>query len=178
MTRTLDQILKDQNSRLRLSLTVFCSLLIAAVVLMIAKQVMGWVFLCMMLLMGAALFMRVKRYREETAKLGDREAFSRQMAGADTLQLESFGLTLTREAALLERPYLQVYRLEEMARFEVGLAGDAKKVLFLTDRERARHPIAETAKGDAKQVDFDRAYNWVRDWFHQRDKRESEVEKA
>ena len=78
MTRTLDQILQDQRNRQRLSLTVLAALLVAAVVLVIAKQVMGWVFLVMTLLLGAALFLRRRNYQQAMEKLGDQEAFSRQ----------------------------------------------------------------------------------------------------
>jgi|GEM_PF-267909 hypothetical protein len=174
MSKTPDQILQEQKSRQRLNLTVLAALSVAAVVLVFAKQVMGWVFLVMALLMGAAMFLRLRNYRQALEKLGDRDAFARQIREADSLQLEAFGLTLTKDFAVLERPSFQVYRLEEMAKFEVGLAGDAKKVLFLTDRQGERHAIAETAKGDDNQSAFDRAYRWVRDYFHTRTQTERE----
>ena len=66
---------------------------------------------------------------------------------------------------LTEKPVLQVFLLHEMSKFEVGLAGDVQKVLFLTDRDGKRHPIAETRKEDDHQADFDRAYQQIRSIF-------------
>ena len=70
-------------------------------------------------------------------------------------------------------PYLQIFRLEEMEKFEVGLQGDVRKALFLTDRGGIRHKIAETQKGDALQEEFDRAYNAVREYFSSRSSAEA-----
>ena len=53
-------------------------------------------------------------------------------------------------------------------KFEVGLQGDIRKVLFLTDKSGKRHKIAETQKGDALQEEFDKAYEAVRAHFNNR----------
>ena len=59
-----------------------------------------------------------------------------------------------------------VLPLDDMEKFEVGLQGDIRKVLFLTDKSGKRHKIAETQKGDALQEEFDKAYEAVRAHFN------------
>ena len=54
----------------------------------------------------------------------------------------------------------------DMEKFEVGLQGNIRKVLFLTDKSGKRHKIAETQKGDALQEEFDKAYEAVRAHFN------------
>ena len=166
MTRGLDQILKDQKSRLRVSMTVCASLLVAAAVLLIAKQGMGWVFLCMAAVMAAALFLQQRRFREELAKIANREALEKELSRGGGRYWEAFSLVLTADYAILERPSLQIYPLAQMDKFEVGLAGEARKVLFLTDRSGTRHPIAETRRGEAAEQAFDEVYGRIRDRFH------------
>ena len=52
-----------------------------------------------------------------------------------------------------------------MKKFEVGIAGDKKKTLFLTDKENNRWEIATTLKGDKRQASFDEVYYKVKDIF-------------
>lgn len=165
MENTLDRILSDQKSKGRLSLLIGVSLFAAAAVLLAVGQVMGWVFLGMSAVLGAALWQRVKRNRQELAKLGDPETAKKELRADGTAYYQSFGLTVCRRYCISERPSLQVLPFEEMEKFEVGLAGDARKVLFLTDKNGVRHPVAETVKDDGNQEEFDRAYQQIRTAF-------------
>ena len=139
--------------------------MLAGGVLLVNGQMVGLVFLAMLLIMGGALLMRVRRARAELAKLGDNDQAGKKLDGKEAVYYPPFGLTIGPDFAVLERPTLQVFRLGDMKKFEVGLAGDVRKVLFLTDRDGKRHPIAETRKEDDHQADFDRAYRQIRDIF-------------
>ena len=68
---------------------------------------------------------------------------------------------------MITYPVLKVYRLADMAKFEVGI-GDMQKALFLTDKSGKRNKIAETQKGDGRQEEFDRLYESVRALFKAR----------
>lgn len=165
MNQNLNRILSEQKGKTKLSLLICLSMLAASVLLLVSGQMIGLVFLAMSLIIGAALLVRIRRARAEMSKLGNNDEAGKKLDGAGAVYYPAFGLTIGPDFAVLEKPVLQVFLLHEMSKFEVGLAGDVQKVLFLTDRDGKRHPIAETRKEDDHQADFDRAYQQIRAIF-------------
>ena len=165
MNQNLNRILSEQKGKTKLSLLICLSMLAASVLLLVSGQMIGLVFLAMSLIIGAALLVRIRRARAEMSKLGNNDEAGKKLDGAGAVYYPAFGLTIGPDFAVLEKPALQVFLLHEMSKFEVGLAGDVQKVLFLTDRDGKRHPIAETRKEDDHQADFDRAYQQIRSIF-------------
>lgn len=165
MNQNLNRILSEQKGKTKLSLLICLSMLAASVLLLVSGQMIGLVFLTMSLIIGAALLVRIRRVRAEMSKLGNNDEAGKKLDGAGAVYYPAFGLTIGPDFAVLEKPVLQVFLLHEMSKFEVGLAGDVQKVLFLTDRDGKRHPIAETRKEDDHQADFDRAYQQIRSIF-------------
>lgn len=165
MNQNLNRILSEQKGKTKLSLLICLSTLAASVLLLVSGQMIGLVFLAMSLIIGAALLVRIRRARAEMSKLGNNDEAGKKLDGAGAVYYPAFGLTIGPDFAVLEKPVLQVFLLHEMSKFEVGLAGDVQKVLFLTDRDGKRHPIAETRKEDDHQADFDRAYQQIRSIF-------------
>ena len=165
MEKNLNRILTDQKSKTKLSLLICISLAVASAFLLPSGQAIGWAFLVMAVITGSALAIRIRHNRMELAKLGSMEEAEKKFRDAETVYYEPFGLTVGRDFAVTEQPTLRVYLLSEMGKFEVGLAGEARKVLFLTDRNGERYPIAETRKDRDYQKEFDRAYNQVREIF-------------
>ena len=165
MNQNLNRILAEQKGKTKLSLLICLSMLVASILLLVNGQMIGLVFLAMSLIIGAALLVRIRRARAEMSKLGNNDEAGKKLDGAGAVYYPAFGLTIGPDFAVLEKPVLQVFLLHEMSKFEVGLAGDVQKVLFLTDRDGKRHPIAETRKEDDHQADFDRAYRQIRDIF-------------
>ena len=165
MNKNLNRILSEQKSKTNLSLLICLSMFVASVLLLVNGQMIGLVFLVMSLIIGTALLVRVRRAREELAKLGNNDEAGKKLDAKEAVYYPAFGLTIGPDFAVLEKPTLQVFLLGDMRKFEVGLAGDVRKVLFLTDRDGKRHPIAETRKEDDHQADFDRAYRQIREIF-------------
>lgn len=165
MNQNLNRILSEQKGKTKLSLLICLSTLAASVLLLVSGQMIGLVFLAMSLIIGVALLVRIRRARAEMSKLGNNDEAGKKLDGAGAVYYPAFGLTIGPDFAVLEKPVLQVFLLHEMSKFEVGLAGDVQKVLFLTDRDGKRHPIAETRKEDDHQADFDRAYQQIRSIF-------------
>ena len=165
MNQNLNRILSEQKGKTKLSLLICLYMLAASVLLLVSGQMIGLVFLAMSLIIGAALLVRIRRARAEMSKLGNNDEAGKKLDGAGAVYYPAFGLTIGPDFAVLEKPALQVFLLHEMSKFEVGLAGDVQKVLFLTDRDGKRHPIAETRKEDDHQADFDRAYQQIRAIF-------------
>ena len=59
-----------------------------------------------------------------------------------------------------------------MEKVEVGIQGEVKKVLFLTDWQGKRHEIISAAKGDGMQREFDRVYETLKERLGRRNLRE------
>ena len=168
MEKDLNRILSDQKSKTKLSLLICVSLAVASAFLLPAGQAIGWAFLVMAVITGTALAIRIRRSRTELAKLGSAEEAGKKLKAKGTVYYEPFGLTVGADFAILERPALRVCLFSEMEKFEVGLGGTTYKVLFLTDREGKRHPVAETSRENDHQKEFDRAYGQIRDLFSTR----------
>ena len=154
MEKDLNRILSDQKSKTKLSLLICVSLAVASAFLLPAGQAIGWAFLVMAVITGTALAIRIRRSRTELAKLGSAEEAGKKLKAKGTVYYEPFGLTVGADFAILERPALRVFLFSEMEKFEVGLGGTTHKVLFLTDREGKRHPVAETSRENDHQKDF------------------------
>ena len=56
-----------------------------------------------------------------------------------------------------------IYAFADMEKVEVGIQGEVKKVLFLTDWQGKRHEIISAAKGDGMQREFDRIYKMLKE---------------
>ena len=171
MKKTLDRILQEQKSRTKLSLLICLSLFAVSAVLLLNGQVFGWAFFGMGTVMAAAIWQRLRRNRQELARLGDPGRAEAMIESRDTAYYPSFGLTVSPEFVILEKPVLQICLLSDMEKFEVGLAGDVRKVLFLTDPNGQRHPVAESRKGEDHEEEFDRAYRQIRDIFAKRNQK-------
>ena len=119
-------------------------------------------------LMGISLWAMARKNKEknfsELAQVKSPEDFNKSM-GKSLLEMPEFSLYISDKYVVSELKSLKVYPLKEMKKFEVGIAGDKKKTLFLTDKSNVRWEIASTVKGDKRQEAFDKAYYKVKDIF-------------
>ena len=173
MRHTFPEILNEIKKKTQTSLLICVSMLVAGAILLISGHIVGWLFVCMGAGLAYSLYSKSSRLGKELSHISDMDSFSRQFAAGSSFYSELLGLTITDDYAVITVPYLQIFRLQEMEKFEVGLQGDVRKALFLTDRSGTRHKIAETQKGDALQEEFDRAYNAVRECFADRNSAEA-----
>lgn len=132
------------------------------------KHMVGWLFICVGGILAYSLYNKQKNLRRELSKIGNLDQFCRLYDSSNSIRMELMGLTICGDYAVATLPVLKIFPMSKMEKFEVGLQGDVRKVLFLTDRNGTRHKIAETQKGDALQEEFDRAYEAVRDYFNNR----------
>lgn len=168
MCKSFNDIIADIQNRTRTNCVIFVSMLIAGIILLAFGHMAGWLFVCMGAALGCSLFSKKARLNKELSVITDMDAFCSEFDSAKSIHFDLLGLTLMKEYAVMELPYLQIIPLRDMEKFEVGLQGDVRKSLFLTDRKGVRHMIAETQKGDALQEEFDRAYEAVRAYFTDR----------
>lgn len=169
MRHTFPEIIIDIKTKSKTSLLICAAMLAAGAILLLASHTVGWLFLCMGLVLAYSLYSKRTRMDRELSCIDDMDGFCAQFASDESAYMELLGLTITRDYAVLTLPYLQIFRLADMEKFEVGIQGDIRKALFLTDRAGKRHRIAETQKGDALQEEFDKAYEAVRKYFASRD---------
>ena len=148
---------------------ICASMLIAGIILFASNHNVGWLFLCAGAALAYSLYNKQKVMKSELSKAGDLEAFCREFDSDESTRLELLGLTICGDYAVVTIPSLRIYPMKDMEKFEVGLQGDVRKALFLTDKDGKRCKIAETQKGDALQAEFDKAYETVRDYFSSRD---------
>ena len=167
MLRTFEQILAEQKKKDTTSLSVAGTMLVAGVVLLIARQALGWLFIVLSLIVGGGLYSRRKSFQAELAKAGGAERLKAQLDSPRAQRFDDFFLILTPDIAVITYPVLKVFRLADMTKFEVGI-GEVQKALFLTDQSGRRNKIAETQKGDGRQEAFDRLYEEVRAYFTER----------
>ena len=169
MRHTFPEILNEIKKKTQASLLICVSMIVAGAILLISRHIVGWLFVCMGAGLAYSLYNKNSRLGKELSHITDMDSFTRQFAAGSSFFSELLGLTITEEYAVVTIPYLQIFRLTDMEKFEVGLQGDVRKALFLTDKRGTRHKIAETQKGDALQEEFDRAYETVRAFFTERD---------
>ena len=163
---TSDQILSEQKSKNKTSLTITVVLVAAGVVLLLTKQVIGGLFIVLGGILGAGLFSRTKDIRTQLEKAGGEAGLDSQLAAEETLVFDDLDVIVTPELAIVYRPFFKVYVLKDMEKFEVGIGPEGvQKALFLTSPDGKRSKIAQVQKGDGRQEAFDSLYELVRGYF-------------
>lgn len=118
--------------------------------------------------MGVCMLTVTKKNYEkrklEIGKIKDPSSFDKSMKNS-LMNMPEFSLYLCDQYVVSELHGLNIFVLKDMKKFEVGIAGDKKKTLFLTDKENNRWEIATTLKGDKRQASFDEVYYKVKDIF-------------
>ena len=166
---TSDQILSEQKNKNKTSLTVTVVLIAAGVVLLLAKQWIGGLFIVAGAVLGAGLLSRSRDIKAQLEKAGGEAGLSAQLAAEGTAVFDKLDVILTPELAVVFRPFFKVYELKDMAKFEVGIGPEGvQKALFLTEPDGTRNRIAQVQKGDGRQEAFDALYELVRAYFNGR----------
>ena len=163
---TSGQILSEQRSKNKTSLTITVVLIAAGLVLLCTKQVIGGLFVVAGIILGAGLFSRNKDLKAQLEKAGGEEGLSAQLAAEETAVFDSLDVIVTPELAVVYKPLFKVYVLKDMAKFEVGIGPEGvQKALFLTAPDGTRSKIAQVQNGDGRRETFDELYSVVREYF-------------
>ena len=166
---TVDRIFTEQKNKSKTSLTISAVLIVAGVVLLIAKQLIGGLFVLIGIILALGLLARTKDVKKQLETAGGEESLSFQLAAEQTRDFSDLDVALTPELAVIYRPAFKVYALNSMQKFEVGIGPDGiQKALFLTDTNGTRHKIAQVQKGDGRQESFDALYELVRGYLGSR----------
>ena len=141
---------------------------IALIVVGLATISMRVTTAVLLVLMGFSLIAMARKNNsrniKEIEKIKSPEDFDKSMENS-LLEMREFTLYISDKYTVSELRGLQVFPMRDMKKFEVGIAGDKKKTLFLTDMADERVEIASTVKGDKRQESFDQAYYKVKDIF-------------
>lgn len=159
-----EKLKRKYDRQYKLNLLIGTTLLVVGVITITNKV---FIAVCL-ILMGILLAVMAKknniRNNAETNKITSIEEFNKSMKKS-LLDMPEFSLYISDKYVVSELRGLKVFVLKEMKKFEVGIAGDKKKSLFLTDKNGIRHEIAFTVKGDKRQKSFDQSYFKIKDIF-------------
>ena len=159
-----DKLKNKYERQYKLSMLVGCTLIVVGGIV-IGTQIITSILLG---LMGISLLATARRNHVknlgEIEKIESKDAFNNSMANS-LMDMPEFSLYVSDKYVISELKGLKVYVLKDMKKFEVGIAGDKKKSLFLTDKYGMRHEIAGTVKGDKRQKSFDQVYFKIKDIF-------------
>ena len=163
---TSDQILSEQKSKNKTSLTIALVLLAAGIILLFTKQVIGGLFIVVGAILGAGLLSKAKDMKAQLEKAGGKEGLESQLSAADTVVYDTLDVIMTPDLAVVFRPNFKVFALKDMEKFEVGIGPEGvQKALFLTEPDGTRNKIAQVQNGDGRQEAFDTLYEHVRGLF-------------
>ena len=163
---TSDQILTEQKNKNKTSLTISAVLLIAGIVLLITKQLIGGLFIVVGIILAAGLYTRFSDIKKQLQNAGGEENLDIQLSSENTSFFRDFDLAVTPDLVVIQKPAFKVYVLGKMQKFEVGIGPEGvQKALFLTEMNGTRHKIAQMQKGDGRQEAFDFLYECIRGYF-------------
>ena len=166
---TSDQILSEQKNKSKTSLTISVVLIAAGAVVLLAKQMIGGLFIVIGAILAAGLMSRSRDIKAQLEAAGGKAGLDAQLAAEGTRVYDDLDLAATPKFIIVYRPFFKVYTLENMDKFEVGIGPEGvQKALFLTEADGTRHKIVQVQKGDGRQESFDALYEQVRDYFKTR----------
>ena len=149
--------IQERAKRLQTGMIVWGSLLAVAFICLFSNIV-----ITVILAVGGA-FLAMTNMKGKLDQIEDKEAFFRQLIAPDVAEFPDCHVIIARDYILVFKDDIFIYAFADMEKVEVGIQGEVKKVLFLTDWQGKRHEIISTAKGDGMQGEFDRIYKMLKE---------------
>lgn len=155
--------IQERAKRLQTGMMVWGSLLAVAFICLFSN-----IIITVILAVGGAFLAmtNIKARSELKGKLDqieDKEEFFRQLIAPDVAEFSDCHVIIARDYILVYKDDIFIYAFADMEKVEVGIQGEVKKVLFLTDWQGKRHEIISAAKGDGMQREFDRIYKMLKE---------------
>lgn len=150
--------ISDRAKKVRTGMIVWASLLSLALISLFNNIVIALI----LALVGAVLAVsNVKSQKELKGKLdavSDKDEFFRQLASPDVLTAQDGHVLVAKDYVLTYKTDVSIHYIPDMEKVEVGIQGNAKKFLFLTDSHGKRHEIMSCMKTAEDSVEFDKVY--------------------
>lgn len=159
-----EKIKSKYDRQYRLSIVIGLTLIVMGIVTISSSAFIAICLIVMGISLSAMARKNNVRNNGQLAKITSVEDFNKSM-GKSLLDMPEFSLYISDRYVVSELKGLKVFVLKDMKKFEVGIAGDRKKSLFLTDKAGVRQEIASTVKGDKRQKSFDQVYFKIKDIF-------------
>lgn len=150
--------IEDRAKRIRTSMIVWISLLCVAFISLFNNVIIAVILAAVGIFLAVV---NVKSQRELKGKLDiipDKEEFFRQLVDPDAIEAEDGHILVTKDYVLLYKADVLIYRIADMEKVEVGMQGNARKFLFLTDKQGKRHEIMSSMKKSEDSKEFDKVY--------------------
>lgn len=155
--------IQGRAKKLQTGMIVWGSLLAVALIGMFSDVRVSIVLALVGIALAVTNMRSQKELKSKLDSIRDKEEFFHQLADSDLIEIPEYRLMIAKEYVLIEQSDIYIYQLADMEKVEVGLQGDVKKVLFLTDKNGIRHEIASCVKDDGMQETFDRVYHALRE---------------
>ncbi len=148
--------IEDRAKKVRTGMIVWSSLLCLALISLFHNIVIA------VILVGAALAVsNMKSQKELKGKLdaiSDKEEFFRQLTSPDVQTAQDGHVLVAKDYVLTYKTDVHIYCILDMEKVEVGIQGNMKKYLFLTDSQGRRHEIMSCMRTAEDSAEFDKIY--------------------
>ncbi len=148
----------DRAKKVRTGMIVWASLLCLALISLFHNIVIAVI----LALVGSALAVsNVRSQKELKGKLdfiSDKEEFFRQLTASDVQTAQEGHVLVAKDYVLTYKTDVHIYCIPDMEKVEVGIQGNMKKYLFLTDSQGRRHEIMSCARTAEDSAEFDQIY--------------------
>lgn len=150
--------IEDRAKKVRTGMIVWASLLCLALISLFHNIVIAVI----LALVGAALAVsNVRLQKELKGKLdciSDKEEFFRQLTSPDVKTAKDGHVLVAKDYVLTYKTDVHIYCIPDMEKVEVGIQGNMKKHLFLTDSQGRRHEIMSCVRTAEDSAEFDQVY--------------------
>ena len=150
--------IEDRAKKVRTGMIVWSSLLCLALISLFHNIVIAVI----LALVGAALAVsNMKSQKELKGKLdaiSDKEEFFRQLTSPDVQTAQDGHVLVAKDYVLTYKNDVHIYCILEKEKVEVGIQGNMKKYLFLTDSQGRRHEIMSCMRTAEDSAEFDKIY--------------------
>ena len=150
--------IEDRAKKVRTGMIVWSSLLCLALISLFHNIVIAVI----LALVGAALAVsNMKSQKELKGKLdaiSDKEEFFRQLTSPDVQTAQDGHVLVAKDYVLTYKTGVHIYCIQKKKKVEVGIQGNMKKYLFLTDSQGRRHEIMSCMRTAEDSAEFDKIY--------------------
>lgn len=150
--------ISDRAKKVRTGMIVWASLLCLALISLFNNIVIAIVLALVGIALAVSNMRSQKDLKGKLEVIPDKEEFFRQLASPDVLMAQEGHVLVAKDYVLTYKTDVFIYHIPDMEKIEVGLQGNAKKFLFLTDSQGKRHEIMCCMKTAEDSVEFDKIY--------------------
>lgn len=155
------QFISERQKRIRTATAVWVCMLVISIFCTIQGSIFGGILAIFGILLAVFNLLSYRKVARLLDLVGDKDQFFKELESAVTDSDEN--IKICENYVLLRNSEIQVLYFQDMQKVEVGIQGQVKRTLFLTDKNAKRHVILSCFQGDGRQEEFDQVYHLLRE---------------